>query len=90
MLIKILGAIDISSGLILLFGAGVKLPSPLLLILGIILIAKSFLGMFKEFGGWVDLLSGAVLILSSLIAMPIFISIIFGILLLQKGVVSFF
>jgi hypothetical protein len=90
MLIKALGAIDIISGLILLFGAGIKLPSTLLLILGIILIAKSFLGMFKEFGSWIDLLSGAVLILSSLIAMPIFISIIFGILVLQKGIVSFF
>jgi hypothetical protein len=90
MLIKILGAIDISSGLILLFGAGIRLPSTLLLVLGIILIAKSFLGMFKEFGSWVDLLSGIVLILSSLIAIPILISIIFGILVLQKGVVSFF
>ncbi len=90
MLVKILGAIDISSGLILLFGAGVKLPYLLPLILGIILIAKSFLGMFKEFGSWIDLLSGAVLILSAFIAMPIFVSIIFGILVLQKGVVSFF
>jgi hypothetical protein len=90
MLIKILGAIDISAGLILLFGAGVKLPSTLLLVLGAILIAKSFLGMFKEFGSWIDLLGGITLILSSLIAMPIFISIIFGVLVLQKGVVSFF
>ena len=89
MLVKILGAIDIFAGLILMFGAGIKVPTELLLILGGILVIKSFFGMFKEIGSWIDITVGIVLILSGVVSMPAIISLIFGILILQKGMVSF-
>lgn len=89
MLVKILGGIDIVSGLILLSGAGIKIPHMIPLVFGIVLLVKSLFGMFKELGSWIDISTGIILILSSFFAMPIFISIIFAVLILQKGAVSF-
>ena len=89
MLVKILGATDIFSGLILIVGNWINVPTELLLILGGILVIKSFLGMFKEIGSWIDIGTGIILILSALVSMPFVISLIFGILILQKGVFSF-
>ena len=90
MLIKALGAIDIIAGLILIFSSQIKFPYQILLLFGIILLAKSFLGMFKEFGSWIDLTTGLALMTSIIFNFPLIISIILGFLVIQKGVVSFF
>ena len=89
MLVKLLGAIDVIAGLILLFGAGIDLPTNLLLFFGIVLIIKSSLGMLKDFASWIDFLSGIVFLLSVIFLIPTWINIILGVLILQKGVVSF-
>ena len=90
MLVAILGIIDIISGLILLFGAGISFPSSFLAVLGLILLAKSSLGMFKDFGSWIDFLAGLILLLSIIVNMPTLISVIIGLLILQKGAFSLF
>ncbi|MFH1607538.1 MAG: hypothetical protein ABIA78_00190 [archaeon] len=90
MLVKILGGIDLIAGLVLIFGAGGDLPSQLLVILGVVLLAKSGLGLLGDFGSWVDLSSGIVLLLSAILTLPWFISFICGVLIIQKGIFSFF
>jgi len=89
MLVKSLGVIDILAGLILIFGAEVNLPYYAFLIFGIILLAKSFLGLPKDFASWIDFSCGIILLLSIIITIPIVISIIFGLLIIQKGIFSF-
>ena len=64
MLVKVLGAIDFISGLILIFGAGIKLPSALLMILGAILLIKASMGMLKDFASWIDFTAGLIFIAS--------------------------
>ncbi len=88
MLIVILGAIDFITGLILMFGTGIKLPLVLLIGVGGILIAKSAIGFWKNFASWIDLLSGAVFILLAFFHIHWIICIAFGILLIQKGIFS--
>jgi len=89
MLVKVLGAIDLIGGLILLFCSGFELPLFLLVTLGIILLIKSSLGLLKNFASWIDFASGIVFLL--LIFFPVFwiICVILGILLIQKGIFSF-
>jgi len=89
MLIKIFGLTDFITGLLLIFGVNNQLPSLLLYFFGIILIVKSGIGFWADFGSWIDLLSGAVFILSIFLNMPWIISPILGILLIQKGIFSF-
>lgn len=89
MLIKILGAIDFIAGLILIFGAGAKLPYLILMPFGVILLLKSTFGLLKDFASWIDFLCGINFILLILLPIPKVISIILGILLVQKGIFSF-
>lgn len=89
MLVKILGAIDSIAGLILLFGAGNGFPTIILAILGIILIAKSSFGVWKDFGSWTDLICGAIFFIAIIIPIHWIIGVIAGVLMLQKGIFSF-
>ncbi len=89
MLVKFLGVIDLLAGLILIFGVWANLPSYAFLILGIILLAKSFLGLPKDFASWIDLSCGIILLLSIITTIPLIISIILGLLIIQKGIFSF-
>ena len=89
MLIKLFGVLDIIIGAILIFGTGLDLPFKLLIFLAIIMISKSSLGFWKDFGSWVDLIIGFVFLLMIVISIPKFIGIILGILILQKGFFSF-
>jgi len=89
MLIKILGALDLIGGLISIFFAGTKLPFFLLIFFGGILIAKSMIGLLKDFASWTDFLSGINFLLMIFFITPPIISIILGIILVQKGIFSF-
>ena len=89
MLVKALGTIDVIAGLILIFGTGINFPIQILVIFGIVLLAKSSLGLFKDFASWVDFLAGLTFLLSAIISVPVIISVIIGLLILQKGVFSF-
>lgn len=88
MLVKILGAIDVISGLILIFGANNKLPSIMLIILGVALMIKAGIGLFKDFASWIDFCSGVIFILLIFFQIPWVICIIAGVLVLQKGIFS--
>ncbi|MCK9596982.1 hypothetical protein M0R19_07375 [Candidatus Pacearchaeota archaeon] len=89
MLIKIFGLTDFIAGLLLIFGANNQLPSWGLYFFGIILVIKSGIGFWADFGSWIDLLSGAVFILSIFFNLPWIIGLILGLLLVQKGIFSF-
>jgi hypothetical protein len=88
MLVKVLGAIDIIIGIIFIFAANIELNSSILIFLGLVLLAKSSLGMLKDFASWIDFLSGIFLLLMVVISVPAFILFILGLLLLQKGFFS--
>ena len=90
MLVKILGTMDLSSGLILILSILSEMPSLMLITFGVMLLAKSLMGFLKDFGSWIDLLTGGVLILTAFVSIPLFIKIILSILIIQKGIVSFF
>jgi len=90
MLIKILGIIDFIAGLILIFGIGIELPSTLLILFGIVLLIKSFLGGIpKDLGSLTDLSASIIFILFIFFQIHWVICLIAGILLIQKGVFSF-
>jgi hypothetical protein len=89
MLVKILGAIDVLSGLILILTILTEIPISLLIFFGVALLIKSLIGMLKDFGSWIDFLTGIVLVLCIFVQIPVFIKIIFGILIVQKGIASF-
>ncbi len=89
MLVKILGLIDLVIGIILVFGIIEYLQSTFLIILGLILLAKSSLGMLKDFASWVDFIGGLVFLVSIIISVHPVISLIIGLLILQKGLFSF-
>ena len=89
MLVKILGAMDVLIGLILIFNSQLNLPVNILIICGFILIAKSFLGMLKDFASWIDLISGAIFLILAIFSVPTIITLIMGVLILQKGIFSF-
>ena len=86
---KILGVLDIIVGAILIFGTGLDLPLKFLIFLAIIMMAKSSLGFWQDFGSWVDLITGFIFLLMIVISIPKFIGIILGILMIQKGFFSF-
>ncbi len=90
MLIKILGAIDLIAGIILVFGIQNFFPEEIILSLGVLLIGKSSLGMLRDFGSWIDIIAGGIFLISGLISFPWIIEIIAGIFVLQKGIFSFF
>jgi len=89
MLIKLFGVLDIIIGAILIFGTGLDLPLKFLIFLAIVMISKSSLGFWQDFGSWVDLIIGFVFLLMIIISIPKFIGIILGILVVQKGFFSF-
>lgn len=89
MLIKGLGIFDIIVGIVLLFIAVIPIPIDVLAFMGLILLGKSSLGMFKDAGSLIDLFS-AIVIFANLIAYVPILSEILGILLIQKGVFSLF
>lgn len=89
MLVKVLGAMDCIEGLILLFGAGIKLPFYISLILGVFLLIKAGMGKLKDIASWIDLIAGIIFILLIFFNVYWLICLIAGILLLQKGVFSF-
>lgn len=89
MLVKILGTIDVISGLILIFSIMTYIPDKIFLILGLILIVKSSLGMLKDFASWVDLLTGIIFLLLMIVSIPQFVIFIFAFLIVQKGIFSF-
>jgi len=88
MLIKVLGLIDLIVGGILIFGMEI-IPNSILIIFGIILLAKSSLGLLKDFASWIDFLGGTILLLSTIISIPFIFSAIIGLLIIQKGMFSF-
>ena len=76
MLVKILGAVDVIASAIFLFVIlGFSFPTSILLIFGIILLAKSSLGMLMDFASWIDFLGGIFLLLLIVINIPTFILI---------------
>tara|TARA_Y100000310_G_C19996946_1_gene496666 strand:- start:110 stop:382 length:273 start_codon:yes stop_codon:yes gene_type:complete len=89
MLVKILGAIDVTGGAILSLSILTEIPSQILIVLGLVLLVKSFMGFPKDFAGWIDFLVGITLILTAFITIPLFIKIIFIVLIMQKGISSF-
>ena len=90
MLVKILGVADVILGLILIFfGAGINIPNEILIIISLVLIAKSLLGFFKDFASWIDFIAGIMLILAIWFPILNLVVIIFGIFIIQKGVFSF-
>ena len=88
MLIKILGAIDSLSGLILILSILTEMPFQILIFFGVVLLVKSLIGFLKDFAGWIDFLTGITLILMIFISIPLFIKIILMILIIQKGISS--
>jgi len=89
MLVKILGAIDLIAGILLVINISSTLPFQIMFLGGIILIGKSLLGFLKDFASWVDLTSGIVFLISTFLSLPVFLIAIVVILLIQKGVFSF-
>ena len=86
MLLKALGIIDFTAGLILVFGIGTRLPHSILILLGVVFLIKSGIGLLANFASWIDFLAGIIFIL--LILFPVYqvICFIVGLLLIQKGV----
>jgi len=89
-MIKILGAIDIFAGALILFNLSGYLPLRIVLIFGIIILFKASLSLFKDVASWIDLIAGALILTSLVIEVPFFVRIIASILILQKGIISFF
>jgi len=89
MLVKVLGALDFIIGLILIFGARIKIPATILIILAVFLFIKAGIGLLKDFASWIDLLSGLIFILLIFFPLHWIICLIPAILLIQKGIVSF-
>ena len=90
MILKILGGIDLISGLILiLFGAGVVFPGKFLIFLGMLLLLKSGIGFLKNFASWIDLIGGLILLSSYVFEIPGIVAIIVGLVIAQKGIFSF-
>jgi hypothetical protein len=89
MLMKLLGGIDIISGIILLLSLLISIPSIFLWFFGIALMVKSLLGLLKDFASWIDFLSGLTILLLIAFPVPRFILIAMAFLLLQKSLFSF-
>ncbi|MAG10942.1 hypothetical protein CMI44_01365 [Candidatus Pacearchaeota archaeon] len=90
MLVKILGVIDaIVSIIFLLAILGFSLSPSIYIIFGVILLAKSSLGMLKDFASWIDFLGGIFLLLLITINIPKFMLIAMGIMIIQKAFFSF-
>jgi len=90
MLLKVLGAVDILTGLILIiFGFGSEIQKIILMICGIILLIKSLLGVLKDFASWIDFVGGLIFLFSIAVILPKIIFVIMGILIIQKGIMSF-
>lgn len=89
MLIKGLGIVDLVTGLIIMFGTEMGFPKRIFFIFAIIMIAKSSLGMLKDFASWIDAISGIIFLIMIVLPVPGVLRIIAGLLLIQKGLFSF-
>jgi len=90
MLLKILGVVDLISGLILiLLGTGIIFPKIILIVCGIMLLVKSSFGLLKCFASWIDFVGGLIFLVSNIFEVLGIVVIISGILILQKGASSF-
>ena len=88
MLVKILGVLDIIAAVMLIFSQNRMIPTTFFVIFGIIMILKSVMGLFRNFGSWIDLIGGLSLILSVFFILPWVMLIICSVLVLQKGIAS--
>jgi len=90
MLLKILGAVDVLAGLILIItGIGFKFPQSILMFFGIFLLIKSSLGLWKDFASWTDIICGAVILISISSKIPLFVLMFLAAVIGQKGIFSF-
>jgi len=90
MLLKILGAVDVLAGLVLIITAiGIKIPQNILMFFGIFLLIKSSLGLWKDFASWTDALCGAVILISISSKIPLFVLMFLAVIIGQKGIFSF-
>jgi len=89
MLIYLLGAIDILATLILLFGRILHLDYYFFIFFAILLLAKSLMGLLKDFASWIDFVGGILLILSIPFGLPLAVRIIISLFLVQKAIFSF-
>lgn len=91
MILKILGGLDIFTGIVFLLSFKFSfIPESLILILGIILLIKG--GIFSlepNFGSVLDIISSFILIGSVYFSIPFFVFLSVFIFLLQKGLFSF-
>jgi len=88
MLVKILGVIDIVAAVMLIFSQNHIISTTFFVIFGVIMILKSVMGFFRNFGSWIDLTGGLSLILSVFFILPWIMLIICSVLVLQKGIAS--
>jgi hypothetical protein len=92
MLLKILGLIDLIIGGILIFSLQFYFSFKLLFLMSILLITKSSLSMWRDFGSWVDTSAAFFILFSTLLpknTVTMTLGVIFGILVAQKGIFSF-
>jgi len=90
MFVKILGVIDIISGVIcLILAAGQSIPGDFLVFMAALLIAKGFMGRLQEAGGYIDFFAAGILLLGVMFDLPGLLFLIISFLLFQKGVMSF-
>ncbi len=89
MLVKVLGALDLLAGAILALSILTEIQFYVLVVLGIAVLVKSFIGFPKDFGAWIDFLTAVVLILAAFVTVPAVVKIVLALLIFQKGVASF-
>ncbi len=90
MIVKVLGIIDILAAVLFwLFAFFNIIPSTIVLILAIILLAKGLIFIISDhFASILDILSAILIFISLSFPMPKIITIIITIYLLQKGILS--
>lgn len=90
MLLKLFGAFDVITGIILIIlGFGIKINHNVLWVLAIILFLKSGMGLLKDFASWIDFSCGILILLSLSFNIPLLFFWILAILIAQKGIFSF-
>jgi len=89
MLFKIFGLIDILAGLILMLSSLFTFSFLIYLIFGILLLAKSSLGLLKDFASWFDFIAGIISLILTITNLPTILLTIPGFLVFQKGIFCF-
>jgi len=90
MLVKILGILDISAGIILWLSILFPIPAILLGILGVCILAKGliFIGFGLDILSAMDIIAGIAIIITATISMPAVLISIVSIYLIGKGIMS--